>query len=320
MRPYSACLAVLLCCAVRAAAAEPAAQTPAQASDIKEYYDKAFGFYLSGDYPKAMEYWNMVLRADPKQVTARNMIEEARQKMAGSAVASKASFLRLLEKGRYSDALVKLEELLATDPTNPYYLKAQKQLRKIAALLPRKPSNAKHWNAAAEGITAWVGELENLPFAYDALRYASELAPSDTVLPKLVNALEAESPQLKLNDTKPENVGILDHKKELALRNIYDSKYYLAVKDLEGVLRLEPDDETALKRLGSAYLQLKDYPQARRSWQRALELSPDDAQLKDYLQALDQASPPGEQPKKKTRRVKKRRAQTPTQPEPAQNE
>jgi len=77
----------------------------------------------------------------------------------------------------------------------------------------------------------------------------------------------------------------------MALDHIYDSKYYLAVKELEGVLRLDPGDVTALKRAGSVYLQLKDYRQARRSWQKALEISPNDAQLKEYLSALDKAAP-----------------------------
>jgi tetratricopeptide (TPR) repeat protein len=270
-------------------AAQTAASVPA--SEVREYYDKAFGYYSSGDYQKAMEYWNMVLRADPKQVTARNMIEEARVKMAGTSADLKTAFSRLLEKGRYSDALAKLEELLSTDPTNPYYLKAQKQLRRIAALLPRKPAASKQWNIAAAGIMSWVAEKEDLSFAYDALRYASELAPSEASLQKLVKALEDEAPQLKLNDTKPENVGVLEHKKELALHNIYDSKYYLAVKELEDVLRLEPEDVTALKRAGSAYLQLKDYRQARAAWQKALDLTPGDEQLKEYLQALDEAAP-----------------------------
>ncbi|MBI5743180.1 MAG: tetratricopeptide repeat protein [Elusimicrobia bacterium] len=270
-------------------AAQTAASVPA--SEVREYYDKAFGYYSSGDYQKAMEYWNMVLRADPKQVTARNMIEEARVKMAGTSADLKTAFSRLLEKGRYSDALAKLEELLSTDPTNPYYLKAQKQLRRIAALLPRKPAASKQWNIAATGIMSWVAEKEDLSFAYDALRYASELAPSEASLQKLVKALEDEAPQLKLNDTKPENVGVLEHKKELALHNIYDSKYYLAVKELEDVLRLEPEDVTALKRAGSAYLQLKDYRQARAAWQKALDLTPGDEQLKEYLQALDEAAP-----------------------------
>jgi cytochrome c-type biogenesis protein CcmH/NrfG len=287
MRLYATLTFMLACCAP--AAAQPAAQVPA--SEIREYYDKAFGFYTAGDYQKAMEHWNMVLRADPKQVTARNMIEEARQKMASSSADLKGAFSRLLERGRYADALAKLEELLATDPTNPYYLKAQRQLRKIAALLPRKPSAARHWSAAAAGILSWVAEKEDLPFAYDALRYAAELAPGETGPQKLVKVLEDEAPQLKLNDSKPENVGVLDHKKEMALHDIYDSKYYLAVKELEGVLRLDPEDVVALKRLGSAYLQLKDYRQARQAWQRALEITPEDEQLKQYLQALDEAAP-----------------------------
>ena len=119
-------------------------------------------------------------------------------------------------------------------------------------------------------------------------------------------ALETESPQLRLNDTKPQNVALLEHKKEKALHHIYDSKFYLAVKELEGVLRLEPDDVTALKRVGSAYLQLKDYRQARSSWQRALRLSPGDEQLPEYLKALEEAMPeaarPGPRPGKGARK------------------
>lgn len=291
------------------AAAAQQAGAPSQSAEITAYYDKAFSHYLSGDYQKAMEYWNMVLRADPKQVTARNMIEEARKKMAGSAAGRKAAFTRLLEKGRYSEAGVKLEELLATDPNDPYYLKAQKRLGVIAGILPRRPSAAKAWSKAGEGIMAWVGEKEDLSFAYDALRYACELAPSEHSLPKLVKALEEESPRLKLDDTKPANSGVLDHKKDLALHDIYDSKFYLAVKELEGVLRLEPYDVTALKRAGSAYLQLKDYRRARQAWQKALDLSPGDAQLKEYLQALDEAAPAAEtrQPAKPRRSRRSRK-------------
>ena len=184
--------------------------------------------------------------------------------------------------------------MLATDQTNPYYIKLQGRLRKIAALSPARPAASggslpginKAWAAASEGISAWLGEKEDLPFAYDALRYAAELS-ADKVFGRLIAALEEEAPQLKLNDTKPENAGVLEHKKEMALHQIYDSKFYLAVKELEGVLRLEPGDITALKRAGSAYLQLKDYRQARRSWQKALQLSPEDTQLKDYLDALE---------------------------------
>lgn len=282
-------LAVLLLGGAPGAGAQEAAAA-AENSEIRGYYDKAFGYYVAGDYPRAIEHWSMVLRSDPKQTTARNMIEDARRKMAGTSADLKGALSRLLERGRYADALLKLEELLATDQTNPYYLKLQGRLRKIAALSPARPSSSKSWSAASEGISAWLGEKEDLPFAYDALRYAAELAPGEKVFGRLLAALEEEAPQLKLNDTKPENAGVLEHKKEKALHQIYDSRFYLAVKELEGVLRLEPNDVTALKRAGSAYLQLKDYRQARRAWQKALQLSPEDTQLKEYLDALETAA------------------------------
>jgi len=296
MRTYALISALCLFCA---APARAQGGTAPDSSEIKSYYDKAFSYYIAADYPKAIEHWNMVLRADPKQTTARNMIEDARKKMAGTSADLKGAFTRLLERGRYADALIKLEELLATDPTNPYYSKLQSRLRRISALAPARQGSSKAWNAAAEGISAWLGEKEELSFAYDALRYAGELAPADKVFGRLTSALEEEAPQLKLNDSKPENAGVLDHKKEMALHQIYDSKFYLAVKELEGVLRLEPGDVTALKRAGSAYLQLKDYRQARRSWEKALEISPEDAQLKEYLEALKKAAPPETGPQKK---------------------
>jgi len=263
-------------------------------SDMKAHYDKAFSYYVAGDYPKAIEYWNLVLRDDPKQTTARSMIEDARRKMSGSTAELNTAFRNLLARGRYSDALMKMDEMLSSDPTNPYYLKAQSRLKKVSAIVPARPGNGKAWGAASEGINSWLSEKEDLAFAYDALRYAYELAPADRAFPRLIAALEEDSPQLKLNDTKPANVNILDHKKEKSLHQIYDSKFYLAVKELEGVLRLDPNDVTALKRAGSAYLQLKNYAQARRAWQKALQLSPKDTQLPEYLEALQKVAPPEE--------------------------
>ena len=312
MRLYVLLPSLLFCCAPAASAQGGAT---AESAEIKEYYDKAFSYYVAGDYPRAIEHWNLVLHADPKQTTARDMIEDARKKMARAAVTLKGSFTRLLEKNRYADALLKLEELLAADPTNPYYLKLQGKLRRISALAPAKPSSSKAWNAASEGLAAWLDEKEDLPFAYDALRYASELAPAEKVFGRLVAALEEEAPQLKLNDTKPENSGVLEHKKEIALHQIYDLKFYLAVKELEDVLRLEPDDVTALKRYGSAYLQLKDYPQARLAWQKALSIAPDDEQLKEYLEALEKAAPE-ETPRPKHRPARQRKKRTQVSPGP----
>ena len=294
-------------------AEESSAPGDPQAAQLREYYDKAFTFYMEGNYQRAMAYWNMVLSADPKQVTARNMIEEARKKMAGSSTDQKGAFYALIKKGAYAGALLKMESMLAADPTNQDYQKLQSRLRKVSTIAPQKPSAAKPWNIASEGLTAWLNEKEDRAFAYDALRYALELSPAEGRFKRLVYALEEEDPQLKLNDTKPPNVSVLDNKKDVALHYIYDSKFYLAVKELESALRLEPADITSLKRLGSAYLQLKDYPRAKAAWQKAAELSPGDEQLTQYLAALDKAAPSAA-PAPDTPRVRKKRRLKPGAP------
>ena len=295
-------------------AAQPSGGTDAQpapeSNQMTLAYDKAFESYLTGDYQKAIDYWNQVLRLDPNQVTAKNMIEEARQKLAGSASGQKAKLYALIARGRYAEALLKIEEMTAMDPSNPVLPKLAARLKKVSAIVERRPLKSKPWDIASYGVYNFVNEEENLPFAYDCFRYAAELEPADTRFNKLTAALEEEAPQVKLNDTKPAETGVLDHKKELALHYIYDSKFYLAVRELEDTLKLEPEDTVALKRLGSTHLQLKNYAKARAAWEKALSLTPDDEQLKEYMAALDSipqaAASKKAAKKKRARRLAKR--------------
>jgi tetratricopeptide (TPR) repeat protein len=264
------------------------AQTPPDPAQLKKYYDKAFEYYVAGDLVKAIENWNLVLRLDADQVTARNMINEARRRMDELWDSQKKAYARQLAAGRWDEALLTVEKLLASDPKNPLFLRLQERLKDIMLTVRSKPSSGRAWNAAALGLLYYAGEEEDHPFAYDALRYAAELAPSDRRLAALVETVEKLHPDYKLRDTRLPGVPILDHKRETALQYIYDSKFNLAVRELEYILMLEPDDALSLKRLGSTYLQLKDYRRARQAWQKALKVSPGDEQLPEYLAALDE--------------------------------
>lgn len=322
---FPLCLACMCVCAPPAAraqgtgAAADARQTP-ESMQITQAYDKAFEFYLRGGYQEAIDQWNRILRLDPGQVTAKNMIVEARQKLAGSASGQKGKFYALVAQGKYSDALLKIEGMTAMDPSNPALPMLAGRLKKVAAIAERKYANSKPWNIASLGVYYYVNEEENLPFSYDAFRYAAELNPSEPRFVKLVAMLEEEFPQLKLNDTKPPQAGVLEHKKDLGLRYIYDSKFYLAVKELESALKLDPEDPVTLKRLGSTYLQLKDFPKAREAWDKAIKLTPEDEQLQGYLQALN-AMPEAAAPPKKRRKTRSSRARKAKAPAtaPAQN-
>ncbi len=270
-------------------AAGPAfTQTPPDPAQLKRYYDKAFEYYVAGDLVKAIENWNLVLKLDSDQVTARNMINEARRRMDELWNSEKKNYARQLAAGKWSEALLTVEKLLASDPKNPLFLRLQERLKDIMLTVRDKPSSGKAWNAAALGLVYYAGEEEDHPFAYDALRYAAELSPSDKRLSALIVTIEKHHPDYKLLDTRLPGTPILDHKRETALQHIYDARFNLAIRELEYILRLEPDDALSLKRLGSTYLQLKDYRQARQAWQKALRVSPGDEQLPEYLAALDE--------------------------------
>ncbi len=255
---------------------------------IKICYDKAFQNYCDKNYQKAIDYWNMILKLDPHQITAKNMIKEARAKLGKTSSSLKIKLFRLIKKGKYSQAKLTVEELLASDSSNPLYWEYQRRTKSVVAIIGRNYLKGKANNIAGKGILAYIIEKEDLDFAYDAFRYAHELYPKAKRFRLLIAMIEKEKPSLKLNATKPANIGIVEHKKNVALRQIYDSKYYLAIKILKSVLRLEPNDILTLKRLGSTYLQLKNYRQAERTWKKALKLSPNDTQLKKYLAALSQ--------------------------------
>ena len=89
---------------------------------------------------------------------------------------------------------------------------------------------------------------------------------------------------------------LLDYKRLVGLHHIYDGKYHLAAQVLGEVLALEPEDLTALKRLGSAYFALGRRERARSAWTDALKLAPEDPQLMKFLKKLGADAPPPADP------------------------
>ncbi|MFH1620119.1 MAG: tetratricopeptide repeat protein [bacterium] len=252
---------------------------------MKQYYDKGFKYNRMKEYDKAIGSWNQVLQIDSNQITAKKMIGEARRKL-DEINKPRATINPLIAGGKYLKAYRKLNEILSQDPTNTAYKDFQEQLGKISEIVPSLPSNSKSWRIAAIGIKAYLCEPEDPHLAHDALRYARELNPKNKKLKELLELFISLHQKLVNDESLPPGIGIMQYKQNVALHNIYEGKYHLAVKELSSILALEPNDVTALKRLGSAYFQLKNLTQARKVWLKAYRLSPNDTQLAKYLREL----------------------------------
>ena len=276
------------------AAGSPATAAEAPADDAQKvrsaeltaHYDTALQLYTKGDYSRAIMEWREVLRKAPDQSTAEKMIEMAREAIDKRDKERQDLVYAKAATGDYQGALVALQPLLESDALHPAYNVLQTRLDRISFIVPQASTDSKAWRAAARGLAGYIAREDDLSLAYDGLRLARELDPKEPRFTRLIAVLLADNPALAQDALTP-GMGVLEYKRFLALNYIYDGKYGQAAQVLEKVVALDPEDVTALKRLGSAYYALKDKAKARGLWQRAISLKPDDRQLKDFLSRVD---------------------------------
>ncbi len=68
----------------------------------------------------------------------------------------------------------------------------------------------------------------------------------------------------------------------------YENKFDLAKKECEQAIALTPNLTMAHTRLGSIYFKLGDYNNALKSWRRALQLEPENTQLREMIREVEQ--------------------------------
>lgn len=263
---------------------------PVDQAKLKELYDKAFSQYSQGEYSAALHTWNDVLRLDPEQKTARKMIRDVREEINRKNRERLDKLYARVREGRYQKALLELQSLIEEDESHPRYGALQAQLEEVASIAPEEPAAGRAWRMARLGLEGALGRKPNRKLAYNALRYALELEPKEERFKRLLEWLAGRWPDLSGSDSVTPGMTLIEYKHFVALDQIYDGKYHLAVDTLNEVLDLEPEDLLALKRLGSAYFSLGRRAKAREAWTRALRLAPQDPQLKKFLKKLDSSS------------------------------
>lgn len=282
-------LGLLLLLAAAARAQTPPAAAKAQdeaqkarSAELSQHYDAAFKLYTQGDYSRAILEWNEVIHKAPDQASASKMIGLAREAIDKRDREKQELVFSRVAAGDYQGALVALQPLLEADPYHPLYTVLQSRLDRLSFVIPQASTATKAWTAAVRGLSGYVAREDDLQLAYDGLRRAKELDPREPFFERLIAVLLSDNPALA-QDAVTVGMSVLEYKRFVALNLIYDGKYSQAVAVLERVVKLDPEDQTALKRLGSAYFALKQKDKARELWRRALALKPDDGQLKLFL-------------------------------------
>jgi len=87
------------------------------------------------------------------------------------------------------------------------------------------------------------------------------------------------------SEARPASV---DQKLHDALQQIYEGRYDLAINKCQQVLRIAPNNVTALGRMGAAYYLLGDKNKAISLWKQALELESNNQTAIEYLKQVGQ--------------------------------
>ncbi|MFH1726759.1 MAG: hypothetical protein ABII00_19290 [Elusimicrobiota bacterium] len=296
MRELSAYLLALVLCAAPLFAVRPeSASAPstggergqADASEdvtgeeLKERYDTALRHYGSGDYSKAILQYTEILKLDPRQKRADEMIRRARERIAQRD--KELALFGHVRAGEYQKALVALQPLLDGDPGHPLYKRLQERLEDVIEVCGPKAPEGRAWRAAKKGLAGLLGAEEDLQLAYDALRHARDIEPDEARFARFIKLALEVKPGLAQDKITP-GMTLLEYLRAVALEHIYDGKYHLAVRVLTRALAFEPDDLVCLKRLGSAYYALKRCAKAAEAWDKALQSAPADAKMKEFLE------------------------------------
>ena len=283
-RNAAALAALLAATAAGAFAQDKPASPPVKMSPlIKQHYQEALAFYAEGDYRQAIAKWTEIVGEDPAQTTAPAMILDARKKLATSNAGRRLRTFEDIAAGQYRKAFAVLQAMLEQDPGDPQLQALQSRLNEVIKVAPELFPKNKASRAAMLGLKGYLALPPDLTLAHNALRYADELAPDDGLYNKLLEILVAEFPVLATLDPVTPGMKFMEYKQKVALYLIYDGKYHTAVLALDEILALDPENLTALKRLGSAYYSLGRMDKARAAWTAALRLAPGDKTLKKFI-------------------------------------
>jgi Tfp pilus assembly protein PilF len=266
----------------RAGAYDTMTESDKQAA-LQQHYQRAIAYFNDGEYAKAIQHWEDILKLDPEQSAPPEMIRQARVKLAEVTSPQEQALLNTVKEGRYSAALDQARSLTARDPGSEKFRTYAARLEAVAALRPEETGSGRAADMVRRSIHTHLTRDDEARFAINAMRHARDLNPRHAAINELVTYMEDQYPDTTKKETITPGMTVVDYKLFIALNHIYEGRYDLAIFDCNEVLELDPANILALKRKGSAYFALKHKDKARELWQQALKLSPNDTEIKQFL-------------------------------------
>jgi len=195
--------------------------------------------------------------------------------------------MQYFKSGYFSKAVEKLKAALDADPGNTEIRNMLDKLTNAITYVPNATGNDEIQTLIRRGIVAYV-DGKDLRSAVNLLRHAYNKNPKDDKLLSLLNMIEKEAgvSELTRRPEGPEMFTLIDQKIYDARQAIYEGKYDVALRRAQDILDLEPNNETALEIMGSAFYLMDQKAKAKTVWEKVLEINPNNKMVKQFLEQI----------------------------------
>jgi len=193
------------------------------------------------------------------------------------------------ERGLYQRAVEKLIRSLSLDPKNIEAKSKLVKLERVAKIIPREVKETKRAKLIKQAVLSYLdGDIK---LTLNALRYLLSVEPEDREVERLLKTI-ARVEKVDLVEEITPGMSLVDQKLYNALNYFYEGKYDMTIREAHDVLKLEPNNALAYKRIGSAFFAMGQREKAKQAWNRSLQMNPADKTLKEFLDRWEEKGYP----------------------------
>ncbi len=195
--------------------------------------------------------------------------------------------LEYFKAGYFTRAMDRLRAAMDADPGNAEIRRMVTRLQAAMDYEPNATGSEEVPSLIRRGIIAYV-DGRDLRSSVNILRQAFNKSPNDDRLLSLLNMVEKEAgvSELTRKPEGPQMFTYIDQRTYDARQAIYEGKYDQAMKRAQDILEVEPNNETALEIMGSAFYLMDQKDKAKVIWQKVLEIDPNNAMVKNFLKQV----------------------------------
>ena len=248
---------------------------------IREHFELADAYAREKKFDFAVEEWKKILELDATQEKASRLIAEtARAKLETLYVNAK----QLCDEGDYVAARQAYNGILEQNPTDIDVQTMIDRLDRTIKVVQTVKEKGPVWDMVRKALALHIAVGGNVKASVVAIRYAELLESDNKRIAPIRDFIEQE--HLDVVRSMPpvsRDTDIIEQILASSLNHIYDGRFDLAVEECVLVLELQPQNVLALKRLGSAYFAMGKRGKAMEVWGKALRLSPNDRELRDFI-------------------------------------